>query len=369
VDETPQKIKLTPEAMTFENIPKEVLDKCEKHGIEIKKIKENLIVFWMIVTFYMPEYFKDYEMMRDKETEWVSDDLIKETIESIPTVSLKSMKKQYKKHCISGEGGFGFVICAKDMDTKELVAIKQLKHEKDKDKMFNWYEVALLKNFNHPNIVIYHKSVNVSDELWIIMEYLHGGTLSEATRVHDFSERHTAYITREILRGIHYLHELNFVHRDLKSGNVMLDINGAVKLIDFGLCASFKEGPRKRMLGSPFWISPEMIKQEEHSYPTDIWSLGVLVLELYTTRPPLYESGIKCMLTVATEGLKQFIPERSCPDGKSFLNKCFEMNPNDRPSSGDLLKHPWINEPGLSAGINKILESIFLNDTLNNIGF
>jgi len=149
----------------------------------------------------------------------------------------------------------------------------------------------------------------------------------------------------------------------------MININGAVKLIDFGLCADLSDGPRKRMLGSPFWISPEMIRQEEHSYSTDIWSLGVLVLELYTTRPPLYDSGIKCMLTVATEGLKQFIPDRACDDAKSLLNKCFEMNPKDRPSSAELLEHPWLTVPGLSRGINKILESIFLSDTLNNIGF
>jgi len=122
------------------------------------------------------------------------------------------------------------------------------------------------------------------------------------------------------------------------------------------------------MLGSPFWISPEMIKQEEHSYPSDIWSLGVLVIELYTTRPPLYESGIKCMLTVATEGLKQFIPHRACDNAKSFVNKCFEMNPNDRPTAEELLNHPWINEHGLSMGIIKILETIFLSDTLNGLG-
>jgi len=124
--------------------------------------------------------------------------------------------------------------------------------------------------------------------------------LSEAVKVHQFSERHIAYVSREILKALTYLHSRNFVHRDLKSGNVMMSIEGHIKLIDFGLCCDVTEGPRLQMLGSPYWIPPEMIRKKPHSCPADIWSFAVCVLEMYLKEPPNASSRL----------LSMFVPQK-----------------------------------------------------------
>lgn len=142
----------------------------------------------------------------------------------------KVMKRLYKKQCVSGEGGFGYVFCAKHAETKNLVAVKRVAHVAPKDQRYNFYEVAILRMLHHPNIVEYYDCYEVGTDLWMIMEYLQGGTLAEAVRVHEFSEVHCAYLAQQMLLGIEYIHKLNLVHRDLKSANVMLDVSGGVKL-------------------------------------------------------------------------------------------------------------------------------------------
>jgi serine/threonine protein kinase len=144
------------------------------------------------------------------------------------------------------------------------VAIKKLPHVTDKDKRNNYSEIAFLMTCEHPNIVKFLSAYEVKEEVWIVMEFLEGGTLNEAVKVHQFSEKHIAYVAREMLKGLKYLHAQGFVHRDLKSANVMMSIDGDIKLIDFGLCADVSEGERVQMLGSPFWMPPEMIHRKPH---------------------------------------------------------------------------------------------------------
>jgi serine/threonine protein kinase len=175
----------------------------------------------------------------------------------------------------SGKGGFGRVFGAKDMTTKKRVAIKKLPHVTEKDKRNNWCEIGFLATCQHPNIVRFLSAWEMEDEVWIVMEFLDGGTLHEAIKVHQFSERHIAYIAREVLQALHYLHSNKLVHRDLKSANVMMSVDGEIKLIDFGLCADISEGERTQMVGSPFWMPPEMIRREPHGCPVHYFPLHI----------------------------------------------------------------------------------------------
>jgi len=227
--------------------------------------------------------------------------------------------------------------------------------------------------------VIYHSSWEVipknpksSDmkEIWIIMEFLEGGTLAEVAEQYSLETEHIAYIAGQILQALQYLHSNNYVHRDLKSANVMLSIEGKVKLIDFGLCTDISQGPQIKMLGSPYWIPPEMIFGLPHSFPVDIWSLGVCLLELFLLKPPFSGSPLRCMFEVATVGLQQCIPEKVSSTAKDFLKKCLTQNPKNRSCAEDLLKHKWVSNLGaLSDEFKIIMESIFLGTTLKAIMF
>jgi len=144
----------------------------------------------------------------------------------------------------------------------------------------------------------------------------------------------------------------------------MLDIQGRIKLIDFGLCADMSEGPIRKMLGSPFWIPPEMILKHPHSLSCDIWSFAVCVLELFTGNPPHHQSGVKCMFHSATIGLADQIPARATSMARDFLTRCLVVDHNKRASSEELLKHSWVNQRGIETGISDIFRSIFINTQL-----
>jgi len=281
------------------------------------------------------------------------------------------LQKLFKNDYVAGSGGYGKVYMAKDLATKVKIAIKKLPHDTQKHKINNWCEVGFISQCDHPNIVKYHYSyLNVkknSEEVWMIFQYLHGGTLSEAARSFKLSERHIAFVAREICKALKYLHNKNWAHRDLKSSNVMMDISGSIKLIDFGLCADMNEGPRRKMLGSSYWIPPEMIKCEPHTISVDIWSLGVCILELYLMAPPHCPSSFKCMFCAATIGLMDVIPSRASSDARDFLSKCLVVDQTKRSSVDELIQHPWVNQSGIENGISDIFRSIFLNNTLSAI--
>jgi len=301
-----------------------------------------------------------------------------EESKKIVQVSDKPMKKLFKGNDKAGEGGFGEVFVAKDTSSKsgkERVAVKRISHDTAKAQENNWTEIAFLAMSKHPNIVEFKKAFLVkedkkgSEEMWIIMEFLEGGTLGEAAAANALSEDHIAYVAHEILSALKYLHDKQWVHRDLKSANVMMSIKGEIKLIDFGLCADFSEGPRLQMLGSPYWIPPEMTWGHPHSYPADVWSMGVCILELMLCHPPHNDNNVKGMFYVATKGLTDQIPSRSTVAAKGFLARCLILDPEKRPPVEDLLKDPWVARPNLSKGIDEVLKQVFLSASFSTLGF
>jgi len=341
----------------FENLPESVKKKCKKkYSISESDIENHISLIYTIGKFLMKEAFPATGARRkEKSTPYASEELI-EFAKSVIKIPEKSTKKIFKHTEFGGKGGFGSVVVAKSIDLDRKVAIKKLPHTGKKTRQNNFCEVAFLATCDQPNIVQFLEAYEVESELWIVMEYLEGGTLSLAAKAHKFSDRHVAYVAKEILSALKYLHEKNYVHRDLKSSNVMMSISGEIKLIDFGLCKEFSDGPVIKMLGSPYWIPPEMINGEPHSYKADIWSFGVCLLELILSSPPFYESTFKCMYQVATVGLEDQIPDSVEPDCRDFLTKCLQVDQDNRLSARRLLKHPWVARQNLKAGINEILK-------------
>eukprot|EP01128_Nolandella_sp_AFSM9_P000495 TRINITY_DN10654_c0_g1_i1.p1 TRINITY_DN10654_c0_g1~~TRINITY_DN10654_c0_g1_i1.p1 ORF type:complete len:423 (-),score=81.95 TRINITY_DN10654_c0_g1_i1:245-1513(-) len=314
------------------------------------------------------------------------EDAVNEARVLLETPLPKSFKKTYKTGDMAGSGGFGDVIVAKEIKTKTRFALKKIKHEGERDILQNLTEIAFLVGCKHANICQFVNAFKIREKpkgnaktkdskheevdiCVIVLEYMEGGTLSEAAASGSLTEDHIAFVAGESLKGLNYLHQKQWVHRDMKSANVMMSITGQIKLIDFGLCADFSNGPRKRILGSPFWIPPEMIWGHPHSYPVDVWSLGVCILELFAASPPYPESPMKCMFKTATEGLMPCCPKDISSEGRKFLTKCLTMDYRKRATIKQLLKDPWVDRTGLNAGIKDVLKQVFVANSFQHIGF
>lgn len=345
-----------------------------------------------ISRFVRKKDFPKEPSARKKSRLPVKKSLIKST-ESI-IIETQDLKKVITGLDYRSEGGFGRVFVAKYLlgeQKKMHIAVKKLAHDDTKARQMNLCEVYFLSQCKHDNIAQFiaaylvkpHSKVvgqgmfqkgyfDAKDkadqsQLWILMEYLHGGTLADVAKLHRFSDAHLAFIAREILRGINFLHENCWAHRDLKSCNVMLSTEGHVKLIDFGLCADFREGPIVKMLGSPYWMPPEMIKKEPHSYPVDVWSFGVCLLELILQHPPMAGNPEKCMYVAATQGLIHLTAKAKrevTPLCQDFLAKCLVVDQSARETTARLLQHEWVTQPNLGDTVSDILKVILIKNTL-----
>ncbi|EGC35711.1 hypothetical protein DICPUDRAFT_151903 [Dictyostelium purpureum] len=280
----------------------------------------------------------------------------------------RDVKKLYKNLKQIGSGGFGSVFLAKSTVDKCEIAIKKIAHVSAKAQRTNLNEIGFLNFCKHPNIVSYLRSHLVDDQIWIAMEYMQGGTLTEAAHGHSFNESCIAYVARGMLEGLQYLHQHNTVHRDIKSGNIMMTIEGKIKIVDFGLCVDANERKLVHMAGSPFWMSPEMIRGEGYSCPTDIWSFAICLLELANGEPPHRKSSLTAMFTTATEGCAGLDrPERWTPSFTDFLNMCLQMDPTKRATATELLKHPWLQLSENPETMKKILAQIFIANVMNHL--
>ncbi|EGC29829.1 hypothetical protein DICPUDRAFT_158544 [Dictyostelium purpureum] len=350
-------------------------DDCQKliriSGIPEEKLIKNIQILAYVLHFRTGRFFKLVdEPPREPRKKFVSE-RFNDGESLVEHVEPQVLKKMYKDSDQVGKGGFGTVYFAKSTKEKRLVAIKKMPHITKRQQQQNYREAAILAKCDHPNIVKLHTChIDKDSNLWIIMEFMEGGTFEEAAKAWKFNENNLAYVAKELLKGLQYLHENGMVHRDLKSANIMMSVEGKVKLIDFGLCEDVQTSSPTHMVGSPFWMAPEMIQQKPHSTPVDIWSFAISLLEMANQRPPMMESAVKAMFTVATEGATGFDDPGIWSDCfKDFLSLCLKMDPAERATAADLLKHPFIKKADSRDNMENILKKIFLTNSLMNSGF
>lgn len=204
-------------------------------------------------------------------------------------------------------------------------------------------EIDLLKNLNHPNIVKYHGFVKSPDSLYIILEYCEQGSLhSICKNFGKFPENLVALYISQVLQGLLFLHEQGVIHRDIKGANILTTKEGLVKLADFGVATKQQGLAEGSVVGTPYWMAPEVIELSGATTASDIWSLGCTVIELLDGRPPYHKFAPMPALFRIVNDDHPPLPEGASPLVRDFLMQCFQKDPNLRVSAKKLLKHPWI---------------------------
>ncbi|RDX91129.1 Mitogen-activated protein kinase kinase kinase 1, partial [Mucuna pruriens] len=211
-------------------------------------------------------------------------------------------------------------------------------------------EISLLSKFEHKNIVRYYGSIKDKSKLNIFLELMSKGSLASLYQKYRLNDSQVSVYTRQILSGLKYLHDHDVVHRDIKCANILVDVNGAVKLADFGLAKATKFNDVKSSKGSPYWMAPEVVNLKNQGYglAADIWSLGCTVLEMLTRQPPYSDlEGMQALFRIG-RGEPPPIPEDLSNNARDFILQCLQVNPSKRPTAAQLSDHPFLRKTFLS---------------------
>ena len=246
-----------------------------------------------------------------------------------------------------GEGSTGIVCIADDLHRKQKVAIKQMNLKKQQRRELLFNEVVIMRDYHHQNIVNMLDAYLVEDELWVVMEYLEGGALTDIVTNMHMAEEQIATVCQQVLEALAYLHKEGVIHRDIKSDSILLASDGSIKLSDFGFCAqvSAELPKRKSLVGTPYWMSPEVISRLSYGPEVDIWSLGIMVVEMLEGEPPYFDeaplSAMRRIRDMPSPKLKQ---TGASPQLQGFLQKLVIRDPLKRPGARELLQHPFLKK-------------------------
>ncbi|XP_061652065.1 mitogen-activated protein kinase kinase kinase kinase 5 isoform X4 [Phyllopteryx taeniolatus] len=270
-----------------------------------------------------------------------------------------------------GSGTYGDVYKARNIQTGELTAVKIIKLEAGDDFSIIQQEIFMVKECMHHNIVAYFGSYLCREKLWICMEYCGGGSLQDIYHVTGpLSEMQIAYVCRETIQGLGYLHTKGKMHRDIKGANILLTNDGDVKLADFGVAAKITAtiAKRKSFIGTPYWMAPEVAAVEKnggYNQLCDIWAVGITSIELAELQPPMFD--LHPMRALFLMSKSSFQPPKLKDKNKwsaafhNFVKVSLTKNPKKRPTAEKLLSHVYVAQTGLTRRL-----AVDLLDRMNN---
>ncbi|XP_056598461.1 TRAF2 and NCK interacting kinase a isoform X8 [Triplophysa dalaica] len=260
-----------------------------------------------------------------------------------------------------GNGTYGQVYKGRHVKTGQLAAIKCMDVTGEEEEEIK-AEINMLKKYSHhKNIATYYGAFikknppGMDDQLWLVMEFCGAGSVTDLiknTKGNSLREDWTAYISREILRGLAHLHTNKVIHRDIKGQNVLLTENAEVKLVDFGVSAQLDRTVSRRntFIGTPYWMAPEVIACDEnpeatYDYKSDLWSLGITAIEMAEGAPPLCDMHpMRALFLIPRNPAPKLKSKKWSKKFQSFIESCMVKNHNQRPNTEQMLKHPFIKD-------------------------
>jgi len=249
-----------------------------------------------------------------------------------------------------GEGAAGEVFLATSTKSGEKVAVKQMSINNENMKLLIT-EISIMKTSIHGNIVLFHDAFVVDNtKLWVVMELMDGGCLTDVLEQFDavkLSEPQIAHVCQSTLKGLSDIHRSHRIHRDIKSDNILLNRRGEIKIADFGYAAQLTQEQQKRrtVVGTPYWMAPELIRGQDYHFKVDVWSLGIMLIEMMEGEPPYMEfPPLRALFLITTKGLPAVQnPDFWSADLLDFLSKCVEKDVSLRPEADELLAHPFMS--------------------------
>ncbi|KAG2392531.1 hypothetical protein C9374_011256 [Naegleria lovaniensis] len=265
-----------------------------------------------------------------------------------------------------GRGAYSEVVKGFNLDTGGWMAVKIIdiyRYDPDKVEKEIANEINLMKDLHHENIVRYIAAEfnKKRTKLFIYLELVEGGSIDAIVKeLGPLAESVVRNYTRQILFGLKYLHDKGIIHRDIKGANILVDGSGTVKLVDFGHSKKLTDNHQTYSVkGTPMWMAPEVIREQKYSKASDIWSVACTVVEMIIgglPYPDMEKRDANYVMIRIAEGKTPQIPEHLSEEGKLFLKKCFQQNPDVRPSVDDLLKEPFMAKLRYD-GTSKLVDS------------
>jgi serine/threonine-protein kinase 24/25/MST4 len=259
-----------------------------------------------------------------------------------------------------GRGSFGVVYKAIYKQTGGVVAIKEIDLEESKDDMVEIQrEIDMLRACESRYVVKYEGCTLCQTKLWIVMEYMGGGSVRELVHVKKMEEGHIAIVLSQVLQALEFLHRGRKVHRDIKAANILLNTNGEVKLADFGVASSLEARSRAwTFVGTPFWMAPEVIQEEGYDEKCDIWSLGITAIEIAVGFPPYSDMAPQRVVLMIPQNEPPALDGDFSPTFKDFVKQCLTKDPRLRPGATQLLQHPFIKSAKRKETLVQYLEAV-----------